>query len=1441
MYMPLESLINKLKQNGFSIRPDDYIEILKVIERFQPATLQEAGNLICPLIVNSPEEQERFGIVFRKICAEDNSIDTEKQKAWWKHFSKKSWRWIIGVIAGAAILSGIIIFAIHIVIPPANRVALEPVISISDTNGGAYRIGDTLGFDVHQSFKEPSDTNRVDWEWNFGKGWGNRNEKYVTVVAKETGDQQAQLRFVDAKDRVVADTGLVYKICPVIPEPGLIANRKTLITTDDTLQINADIPEVDLKGYNTLWLVNDDTLAKNTTSIEYSPDTAGSYRIYFMILSPDGVSNCDYAAIESYIVDDLTKTDYAIIATPGGDILQQPRKLKSWTIFLAGALLILACISALLLHLLDKKRKKRAKNILESATASTVERTVKKPPYEIPLENRQHQLIASEQAMNDVMRFMHQRTRDEALALNIPQTVRNTIRTGGVPDLVYSNKLRPNDYIIVIDSRVVNSQQVKLFEYLVATFCNENMSVVQFHYKDNFSTFYNRQYPAGLSFKRLTELYKEYTLIIYGTAHHLIYDAYPTINADRFNELSDWENKAVLTPIAYQDWGIHEKLISSQMILLPADAEGQLRLIKAINEKLLRHDDYLSSADHFYTTTLYDFTETSDIKEYLKDDDLFQWVCALAIYPGVRWEVLIELGKAVLQRRDCAEKMNYTNLLKLVRMNWLHEGYFPEQTRLELLKQLGVSEELAARKRLIEMFEYADMYFKDDHYFSDEKKMQEITNKFVVYANDPIHHEAYLPAKEQFEVLWRNNKITDAPLKKYIDNAGKRKWDTPLQQQDKTIPASDYFQTEGSFKPPPPSLQKWSNILRGAAGLFAILFAGLLIWGDDLAETKLGRLQFIGQADTARVIPITIEHGDMGYCLSGLNDSLDFDALQLVVRDQALNIIPVKDTSGNKLTYAISYGTLLRPLYLEAYWNVTLPSRLIDPKSRSGMAATYLSFDSDAVRIRISGCKTDSSQLVTVRYADSSQLSQVNDLLSKFVAIGYRVDAQTGPLTDSFKVKYYNYEDESKALQLAQDATALFGKIYSPFYATDASINGSSFEIIMGHTQTTGTNTGTCNTIPIDKLPGSLTEIWKGGRSNRLITIHLSRKRIIYSTGDKNTYGTYTIEQVCLRGDTYKIITSANGQYKNFFVRNVGNERFDLSVCQNMLPSLAAATADTGDCNNYDAMRLYYENPSTNSIASQSGPQKISAFHLPYSGSRLHSSESARLATFLNMLKDQGVMTADLNMVFNSALPTSRTSQAYLGDFKNYFTAQLARVGMQAGRSGYTNNNRTPFDRNYFWLVEPNATPGGSAGMDTTWQTNALRPGCGELIKGIWEVNGYKECLGAPITYVPDVTLPANRYVLEWEIRVLGSTPADSILVQVEVMDMTANNRVLAKRDLYEKDFLVRSPFPKITLPFTITPALANHRLELRVYRKARVSVNTGQVRVFSSPMRGDQ
>lgn len=174
------------------------------------------------------------------------------------------------------------------------------------------------------------------------------------------------------------------------------------------------------------------------------------------------------------------------------------------------------------------------------------------------------------------------------------------------------------------------------------------------------------------------------------------------------------------------------------------------------------------------------FATPAAARDYLHDEDLFQWLCALAIYPTLEWEVVLALGAAVLQQRNALYKLNIANLLRLTRIDWLNSGNsIPTEIRLGLLRQLGLREELTARQTILELLKESDALINAD----TQIQLLSETQSFILYAFDTRankHHEA---DARKFMSRWDRRQIPDLATVLYLQNKD-REWDTPVRSPD---------------------------------------------------------------------------------------------------------------------------------------------------------------------------------------------------------------------------------------------------------------------------------------------------------------------------------------------------------------------------------------------------------------------------------------------------------------------------------------------------------------------------------------------------------------------------------------------------------------------------------------------------------------------------------
>ena len=65
----------------------------------------------------------------------------------------------------------------------------------------------------------------------------------------------------------------------------------------------------------------------------------------------------------------------------------------------------------------------------------------------------------------------------------------------------------------------------------------------------------------------------------------------------------------------------------------------------------------------------------------------YQWLCACAVYPGLRWPLTVWLGRRLAEHlgRPVPSEDEH---LPLVRLPWFREGAIPDPVRVRLLRDL---------------------------------------------------------------------------------------------------------------------------------------------------------------------------------------------------------------------------------------------------------------------------------------------------------------------------------------------------------------------------------------------------------------------------------------------------------------------------------------------------------------------------------------------------------------------------------------------------------------------------------------------------------------------------------------------------------------------------------------------------------------------------------
>ena len=825
-------------------------------------------------------------------------------------------------------------------------------------------------------------------------------------------------------------------------------------------------------------------MSHDQSSLRYKFTSAGNYSINFEGITDNADTRC---GITTYLNDyyltvkDKNEKSYILAITPSGDRISPQRQVRLNSLF--NWIFIIPSLIILLGTFLWWQRKKTKQN--KQQKADPLQFDGKKPPYDTPFENRDLQLVNRENIFNEVFRSFRQKAEDEVAIFNVPRTIRSTIRAGGYPEFVFTNRLRYNDYLILIDRTVANNQQTKLFNYLVSVFNEEAITIDRFYYQGSIDQLSNEEYPDGISLKRLSELYKQHTLIIMGNAWQLVYAAYPMLEKKIIDILNDWEYKAILTPVSYKDWGEKEDLIRQQLILIPADIKGQIKLIQAIREHQLNHEKYLSSIEEFYETQSYDFELTEELENYLADEVLFQWLCAICVFHKLHWEIVVEMGRQFATRYGQPEKMNYTSLLKLARISWMQEGVFPGITRMELLKKLTAENEIIARETLLRLLEYSDTYFGKGYFFEEEKEIQKITNRFVLFAHDHEKYQQFQPEQERFKALWDNDQIRDTPQKAYLDKHPGDNWGTLIEQDGKSVGINAYLNQQWIKK-----LQQFKKVL-WRNGIVAVSLLAIL-GGLHLFKNKLPSNPGFPLVNAENIISYTFLLNDSVLCTAqnGKGEAIQAVSGSVKVADSTFPLSFSRTTQNRWVSYASVTNKNIADTNgrLSITWN---------NGNKDQSLATNAVLTNQILEAGITSCETAPLRTpLYVRYNNAAAYAAIQNQLETTLN-RYDISAIQEQFKDLSHIIYYEEAQKAGADSIVHKIKKNFGINLQTKFIRENRTPAAVPIVYLNLLDTT------CNTIAINAIQQSLNEIWHGGTSNRLINIDLPKKIIYYSTGDK--------------------------------------------------------------------------------------------------------------------------------------------------------------------------------------------------------------------------------------------------------------------------------------------------------------------------------------------------
>jgi hypothetical protein len=324
-----------------------------------------------------------------------------------------------------------------------------------------------------------------------------------------------------------------------------------------------------------------------------------------------------------------------------------------------------------------------------------------KPPfvYTLRIEGPDSKIFNSEQ-LYTAARRMRRRQIDSIYSLDVAATVAATSKALGYPTFRYKSGSRIPEYLVLIDRSSFRDHQAQLFDSLVQALKKEGLYVVSYYYNGD-PRICCDQNDNCVHIAQLQNKHADHHLLIFGDGDSIV-DPLTGDLETWSSYFLHWQSRALLTPEAPERWGLREEALARHFSVTTADLKGLLALVDlyekdgATGPRLLRE-----SGNSLLPQELDKANLIQPLRNYL-GEEVFQWLCACAVYPELQWGLSLFLGSLPCMESDLIKE---ENLLRLAKLSWFRKGIIPDETRLLLISYLDKPKEKVIRAAIIELLE----------------------------------------------------------------------------------------------------------------------------------------------------------------------------------------------------------------------------------------------------------------------------------------------------------------------------------------------------------------------------------------------------------------------------------------------------------------------------------------------------------------------------------------------------------------------------------------------------------------------------------------------------------------------------------------------------------------------------------------------------------------
>ncbi len=684
--LPLEQFFAQLHDAGFKMDTRRKLRLLQLLDRKGAEWVGNVQDLkygLAPFVASNAEEQKQFYLFFDEFWKQcqleadkwaENGLKPKAKTPPPNFWEKYDW-----VLPAIAIVCASIVLLVRF-FQPEHRIYKKIEIDALLPKGRLFE-GQAWQFNLTDTTELAPDS--VYWEIRHGlDGASQASGKGLHFNWTAAGYKKNVFLLMDAGMRG-RDTLPIPVHCGDAPALQGLQLPKSPLIAGQSYRFSVKLPE----KAKVFWVfARKDTVWSNNANYQFREAAFGYVKC---VAYRDRQACYTDTLIQFQVGNNLPILPITPLKQPGPPVAY---RLLPW--YWLSVLLFFGAALLLWLRWRKKRREKVPVRALEDLEQDYPIHD--QAPYFVPYLPQERKIKTPPDffRMADVLR---RRVEMEHRELDVPASVRATADAGGFLVLSEKRQTSPSRYLFLVERSTEQDQAGRLFERLARFFKSQDAPIELFFHNGDFLRFWNEQHVIS-TITQLHQHYADCRLVCIGAGQGLMEMNGTALKTGILADLLQWKRRLLLTPQPVSGWYAREVLLHQHFQLFPADTEGILEGLNALDE----NEDY--EPEPWTTqerrlgekrtaldprTRLWETPEQH--RAFLQDDASFKWLCGLAVSVQPDFALTVAIGAYM------GIPVTHDRLLLLTRIPWLAENTPDDPLRLGLLACLSEDEERSAR------------------------------------------------------------------------------------------------------------------------------------------------------------------------------------------------------------------------------------------------------------------------------------------------------------------------------------------------------------------------------------------------------------------------------------------------------------------------------------------------------------------------------------------------------------------------------------------------------------------------------------------------------------------------------------------------------------------------------------------------------------------------